>query len=560
LVSLLLVLSILFGLASVPGAPKARAVVGYDVGTSTDIYPLYASSNRKIIFDGSYYWVFYWDGTVLAYKYSLDCITWSGSGSAWSYSYYGRAGGACLEYNSPYVYVIQGTGSYSIRFIRGTISGTTITWGSSVQVHSSGTYYNGLGFCRLTSGRLLVTYHHYSVTAGGYYSDNEGVNWSAINDGSSAAVTSTTGGTIVVAMSSAKAMSFWKDSSNGLWYTRYASGAWGTQTQFASTTIAAGYYPNFGVTANGDFVYLAYRDSSDIIRFRYWNDTSSSWSTVEAPYSTNAQAGANPVISVDGNTGIVYVFWAIADVIYYVWRSTSGTWSSRITLISETVDTLSEGFLQCSYSQGLSRILVAYTAKASSPYVVRAYWITTQSVYITHYISGVANSGKIYSSIGGFPANVVNGTMTQYGNGTTITFYGLPANGFIFNGWSGSIVATPWTSSDNPYTVVLYANRTIFLALANSTLTGTATAGDVASGKTFYNTTLTKRTGTLVLTGNATEDDVLAGQTFYNNSTSAIRTGVLVPTGGTVDYLPGIVLGIISLCVVVIWFIGSKKD
>jgi len=132
----------------------------------------------------------------------------------------------------------------------------------------------------------------------------------------------------------------------------------------------------------------------------------------------------------------------------------------------------------------------------------------------------------MYTSIGALPANVANGTVTQYGNQTTITFYGLPANGFIFNGWSGTS-----SSSDNPWTVVLYTNRTVYLNLGNSTLIG-----------------------------NATESDVMAGQTFYNNSTSAIRTGSYVPTGGTVNYLPGIVLGMISLCVVVIWFIGSKKE
>lgn len=59
-------------------------------------------------------------------------------------------------------------------------------------------------------------------------------------------------------------------------------------------------------------------------------------------------------------------------------------------------------------------------------------------------------------------------------------------------------------------------------------LTGTATAGDVLNGLTFYNTDLKHSvTGSLTLSGTATEDDVLAGATFYSTQAKRKLTGNL---------------------------------
>lgn len=495
------ILVLALGTALLGNIPRARATVGYDVGTSTDVAALYDHMNRKIIYDGTYFWLFYWDGTVLQYRYSTNGITWAGSGNAWAEGNYGRAAGACVEYNSPYVYVVTGHESYTIWFIRGSISGTTITWGSSVRIHNSGTYYNGLGFCRLANGRLLVTYHHYATGGNAYYSDNEGVNWSSLNDGTSATITSSTGGTVLVAMTSSKAMAFWKDSSNSLWYTRYASGAWGTMTAFASTTLTAG-WTYFSATASGDVVWLVYLDSSSYLKLRYWTDATSTWSSVESPYGSTAVSGAFPTISVDVLTGMVYVFWAVADNIYYVIRYTDGSYSSRQTLITETTDTITENSFCISFNSQKSTILVAYTAKTASPYVIRTYFIHSQSVHVTYYISGVSNSGKVYVSQGiSVPINMANGTVTQYGNQSELILFGLPAYAFSFHGWSGTS-----SSNDNPWSLTLYTNRTIYATFYNTTLIGNATEGHVMDGYTFYNNSTTLRYGTFVAT--AGEDSI----------------------------------------------------
>ena len=63
-------------------------------------------------------------------------------------------------------------------------------------------------------------------------------------------------------------------------------------------------------------------------------------------------------------------------------------------------------------------------------------------------------------------------------------------------------------------------------------LTGDAEAGDVITGKTFYNSDAhTQVTGSLKLTGNAAVGDVIKGQTFYSNNPKSIQTGTLALTG-----------------------------
>lgn len=73
-------------------------------------------------------------------------------------------------------------------------------------------------------------------------------------------------------------------------------------------------------------------------------------------------------------------------------------------------------------------------------------------------------------------------------------------------------------------------------------LSGTATAGDVLSGSTFYNTDAkAKETGTLSLSGNAGAGDVLNGKTFYNTNAKSKLTGTLSLSGnaGAGDVVSG---------------------
>jgi hypothetical protein len=62
---------------------------------------------------------------------------------------------------------------------------------------------------------------------------------------------------------------------------------------------------------------------------------------------------------------------------------------------------------------------------------------------------------------------------------------------------------------------------------------GTATAGDVVYGKTFYGLTRDPLTGTLALTGDATAADVTLGKTFYSDSLTRLTGTAPAPIDWT---------------------------
>lgn len=77
------------------------------------------------------------------------------------------------------------------------------------------------------------------------------------------------------------------------------------------------------------------------------------------------------------------------------------------------------------------------------------------------------------------------------------------------------------------------------LGEGGSILSGDATAGDVLSGKTFYNNDPeTKITGTLSLTGDAVAANVLSGKTFYGTDAKTKVTGTMANNGGLGTYTP----------------------
>lgn len=72
-------------------------------------------------------------------------------------------------------------------------------------------------------------------------------------------------------------------------------------------------------------------------------------------------------------------------------------------------------------------------------------------------------------------------------------------------------------------------------------LTGSAGAGDVLSGVTFYNTDAkSKQTGTLALSGNANAAQVLSGYTFYKTDPKTKVTGTMANRGAVSETIaPG---------------------
>lgn len=170
--------------------------------------------------------------------------------------------------------------------------------------------------------------------------------------------------------------------------------------------------------------------------------------------------------------------------------------------------------------------------------------------------------GGSYTGSGYYSSLTINGP-TLSGNATAAQV----RQGYTFYNTSGTICTGTMADKTINTSVAVggtYTNTTAgyytSIKVAGPTLTGNAAADNVLSGKTFYNTSGTKQTGTMVnrgaltctslaagasctgsagyyssisitaapvsLSGNATAEQVLYGYTFYNTSTTR-QTGTL---------------------------------
>jgi hypothetical protein len=361
----LITLSLVLALAPLPGA----AVIDTGI-TSTSSFALSHGIHRKIFYDGSKWWLFVWDGSYLAYYYSTDLSLWTWSGTVWGYGPYFRAGGADVRISGSTVYVAQAYYSgtyYYIYFVKGTINGTTITWGSVITVLSSSTYIVGGSLGVGTDGRLWIVYSSSSIYA--RYSTNDGTTWTETIVGSTTSST-TTGGNIIVPMSGGKMMVIHKNSNNNLLFSIWDGSSWSTPTQIASGVANGWGY--FSAASNGDVVYLAYTDSSGNINFmKYSGNLWTSPRTIATASTTS-----HPVVEYDYVNKIICVFWVSSGTIYVAYSTDDGaTWTTRSAGndSSITANDAVSGAVQVYNGQAV----IAYLTGTASPYTVKLATYTT---------------------------------------------------------------------------------------------------------------------------------------------------------------------------------------
>ncbi len=331
------------------------------------------SYQRRIVWDGTYWWLFYHNGTGWKYKYSSDLSTIGGGATVEDVGTGGRAGGISVTFDgSTGIQTFYGyySGNYKLRERGGTISGTTISWDAATFILQDGSYYTGQGSVYNPSdGLSWVAVHRYTsrdVTRYRYTTF-----WASDVIDTSESVTTTTGGIAMVATTTG-IFNVLKDSGNNL---RYSTDS----NDFAAIgqTCAAG-YGAFSVVSEGDVVHLAYLDASNNLEYIRWSG--SAWGDVETIMASASDAFCYPVITLDDVNGELYVFWGDVgtDDIYYRKRDStgvSGNWDgSSTTLVDESDlvggDTSGNGRITAPLYANNSQIPVMYTI-GSSPYTVK---------------------------------------------------------------------------------------------------------------------------------------------------------------------------------------------
>jgi len=331
---------------------------------------------RKLAYDGTKWWAFYWDGSNYVYRYSYDLYEWSAPATLWSIPPYGRAGALDVRISGNVVYVVGMSYSapwYNVHFRRGVINGTTITWGDIKTIYRDSYYMVGLGIEKLLGGWILVVFHTYAYGEAFTYSRDEGGFWYPLELGAPSAST-TTGGTTCVRRLNNNALIVVKDASDDLYWTYFTAG--GSATPIRLVRNLASGWGSFALASYGNKVHLVYLTAKLVIEHTMRNE---SWSGAVAVQS-GVTATSRPCLTVDNITGDVYCFWAgspLANRIYYKKRTAStGLWDASPTVLTdESAEVLtSNDRITSFYETFAGKRGVMLMTKTASPYNVKTAW------------------------------------------------------------------------------------------------------------------------------------------------------------------------------------------
>jgi RHS repeat-associated protein len=379
-------LSFIGGSAAVVSFPANQSNVDPTiVGQSTSGSGTALSTQRRVFFDGS------------NYQYSSDGLTWnSGAKVLWSYQ------SAAVWYASGSVYALAGsTGSGGtsvtvyLYFVKGTISGTTISWGSTVTVDSY-TYsdstasavqasYSGVNLAVGSDGLITVayariafsTYTDCEKTCVYYYassrylqvrksSDVNGASWGAatqllseVRPGDIEAYNRTYV-SILSPLSSGVMLGIYDD--NGA--IKYStSSSWGSVTNVDNTTATSSQFGS-AVSDSGYNVRFVYVGSDGSIKYRYYGV--GAWSTAQ---SIAGATGSAPQISL-GAGGDLHALYFSSNVLYYVHYSAVSGWGVASTPFGYTSFN-NPAYLTATADASNGYLLAEWTEGTASPYSIK---------------------------------------------------------------------------------------------------------------------------------------------------------------------------------------------
>ncbi len=424
------------------------------------------SYQRHIFFDGSNYWVFFYNGSSTVYKYSSDGQTWNYVGTLWSYS------ATAIWYDSGSVYAVAGTSATGttaatayLYFRKGNVSGTSIGWGSIVTVDTRTYTDNGAvavwsnlqdpNIAVGTDGQITTMYTWYvksrinegcgsvaqsqpltrcipyiyegsRTLLAKKSTDVNGASW-----GSSASVKSDNlvhtvnccnYFPILSPLANGVMLGIFHDAANGIIY--YArSTAWSTVSIVDS---APDMWHNFGsAVSNTTQVNLVYVYSDLSLRYRSWNN--GTWSG----YATLAPAtSSSPAISL-GTRNSLNVLYVSSNTIYYRQHTILHGWGPTLTPLNAT--TFNSPGLLSSAVDSANGLVTGVWTEGSGPYTVKfSSFPAVQQVWSPYSDpwdqEGLIPYGEYYQNLQEY-VSPYNGLLT-----ITQTDFSIPQRGLSDNG------------------------------------------------------------------------------------------------------------------------------
>jgi len=330
------------------------------VDTSTTSSSATAMSyQRKLFYDGTNFWSFFYDGTNTVCKYSTNGgQTWTSRGSVFKAT---NVEEVSIWYDSTnnIVYAVGDTSAASTNMYvqRGVVTPSTssIAWASSDSTPAMST--NSLGgkngfIAKDASGYIWVlavnltqtTPSRYDLSAFKSTATDSITTWTNTGRMQCDDTQPTLKGSILPAGSGSNMWAVYIY--NGNIASRKYTGTWGSASSIYALTGSGGYMdvaPPSAVVDGQGVVHLVYGDghespvgtSKPYIWYTYNN--SNSWSSaLRLDSVANNKGNRYPTISLDSSTGNLYVFWIQIDTMaIYCWKNVSGTWS-QVSLGTQT--------------------------------------------------------------------------------------------------------------------------------------------------------------------------------------------------------------------------------
>ncbi len=343
------------------------------IDTSTDGAPGGGgySHQRKVFYDGTRWWAFYYDGSNSVYTWSDDALTWENavtqvfttSGTNNPSVWFDSAG------NIVYAVGDDGASDATVPVRRGTISGTTITWGTQTTVTVSTVSFGFKAtFITKDSGGFLWIASNSQPSTGNYdvavvkSTNADDVSaWGSFTTLLSASIANVNVYPTILPLSGGNVYAFWY--ANGAIDGKVRTGSWGSLENIATTT--SGIYtkvPSGTVDASGN-IDLVYSDSGGAIVHK---QRTNSWGAADTVDSSTGNK--QPTITRDSSTGNLYVFYVQSTNQIKGRKYSGGTWTDVTGL---DVSTITKAGLTSPYTVSGGLIGFLWNQGDTSPYEIK---------------------------------------------------------------------------------------------------------------------------------------------------------------------------------------------
>ena len=355
------------------GINETLSTVGQATGT-LGYKAVYGGFQRKLFYASGRYWLFYFDGTNIVFRTSLDGITWSepttiaaaNNGSNISVWYNGTRVFYARAPETAYIYFRQGTPNSDGTISWDTVEQTAVYFAGSIfyrpTVSADTSGHAWIGYYNMT-GASFMSYVSKTTTTDGSWITQSGFPYKLTNGYHMPVAIPLTNNKMFVTLS--------MDADAYLRSRRWNGTSWSAEIHTTSSIESDSHSP----IASGDNVYVTYLTPAHNIVYYFYNYTLDSWGA-EKMVQTGQGHLANPSLSFDRINDKLYVFWGniTTDYIYYKkYDIATETWDAILTeWQDETADGLYNNERVASFYWDMNDVIaVAYTTKIASPFTVK---------------------------------------------------------------------------------------------------------------------------------------------------------------------------------------------